>query len=145
MARPVSATRALKFALRITMCACGTRFRFGYNRSFGLEHDMPIYEYRCSECGHQKEALQKISDAPLTDCPKCGKPGLKKMVTAAGFQLKGSGWYATDFKGGAKAASTDSGSSSGSKDDAKGKDNSKGKDDSKAQAACGAGACPACT
>ena len=59
---------------------------------------MPIYEYRCAACGHQQEALQKVSDPPLTDCPKCGKPSLSKMLTAAGFQLKGSGWYATDFK-----------------------------------------------
>jgi putative FmdB family regulatory protein len=59
---------------------------------------MPIYEYRCESCGHQQEALQKVSDAPLKVCAKCGKPTLSKMVTAAGFQLKGSGWYATDFK-----------------------------------------------
>ena len=60
---------------------------------------MPIYEYRCGECGHQQEFLQKVSDAPLTECPKCHKPALSKMLSAAGFQLKGSGWYATDFKG----------------------------------------------
>jgi putative FmdB family regulatory protein len=59
---------------------------------------MPIYEYRCEACGFQKEFLQRISDAPLKDCPECGKGTLTKMVTAAGFQLKGSGWYATDFK-----------------------------------------------
>ena len=63
---------------------------------------MPIYEYRCSACGFQKEFLRKISDAPLTTCPECGKESLNKLLTAAGFQLKGSGWYATDFKGGAK-------------------------------------------
>jgi putative FmdB family regulatory protein len=63
---------------------------------------MPIYEYRCAACGFQKEYLQKMSDAPLTDCPECGKASLAKMVTAAGFQLKGSGWYVTDFKQGAK-------------------------------------------
>jgi putative FmdB family regulatory protein len=63
---------------------------------------MPIYEYRCSLCGHELEVLQKVTDAPVTDCPACGKPGLRKSLTAAGFQLKGSGWYATDFKGGAK-------------------------------------------
>ena len=61
---------------------------------------MPIYEYRCGACGFQKEFLQKMSDAQLKDCPECGKPSLSKMVTAAGFQLKGSGWYATDFKHG---------------------------------------------
>lgn len=64
---------------------------------------MPIYEYRCGSCGFQKEFLQKISDAPLKDCPECGKSSLSKMVTAAGFQLKGSGWYATDFKNSAKS------------------------------------------
>lgn len=61
---------------------------------------MPIYAYRCQDCGFAKDVLQKISDAPLTECPSCGKPGFKKQLTAAGFQLKGTGWYATDFKGG---------------------------------------------
>lgn len=61
---------------------------------------MPIYEYRCASCGFQKDFLQKMSDAPLTDCPECGKPELKKQLSAAGFQLKGSGWYASDFKSG---------------------------------------------
>jgi putative FmdB family regulatory protein len=66
---------------------------------------MPIYEYRCGKCGFQKEFLQRVSDAPLKKCPECGKPALAKLVTAAGFQLKGTGWYATDFKGaGAKPA-----------------------------------------
>ena len=60
---------------------------------------MPIYEYRCAECGHEHEALQKVSEPPLTVCPACGKPALQKQLSAAGFQLKGSGWYATDFKG----------------------------------------------
>jgi putative FmdB family regulatory protein len=59
---------------------------------------MPIYEYRCSACGHQEEFLQKVSDPVLTECPACGKPALEKQLSAAGFQLKGSGWYATDFK-----------------------------------------------
>ena len=59
---------------------------------------MPIYEYRCQSCGYEKEYLQRMSDAPLTDCPECGKPTLKKLISAAGFQLKGNGWYATDFK-----------------------------------------------
>jgi putative FmdB family regulatory protein len=67
---------------------------------------MPIYEYRCESCGHQQEFLQKVNDAPLTVCTKCGKATFSKMVTAAGFQLKGSGWYATDFKNsGSKPAS----------------------------------------
>jgi putative FmdB family regulatory protein len=61
---------------------------------------MPIYAYKCGSCGHAKDVLQKIADAPLTDCPEFGKPTFSKKLTAAGFQLKGSGWYATDFKGG---------------------------------------------
>ena len=72
---------------------------------------MPIYEYRCEACGHKLEALQKLSDSPLRDCPVCGKSRLSKLVTAAGFQLKGSGWYATDFKGsGSKPAAAKTGS-----------------------------------
>jgi len=63
---------------------------------------MPIYEYRCSSCGHEQEVLQKLSDPPLTECSACGKSTLRKLVSAAGFHLKGSGWYATDFKGGSK-------------------------------------------
>ena len=59
---------------------------------------MPIYEYRCQACGHELEKLQKMSDAPLVDCPACGKPALNKLVSAAGFRLKGGGWYETDFK-----------------------------------------------
>jgi putative FmdB family regulatory protein len=69
---------------------------------------MPIYEYRCTACNHELEALQKLSEAPLRTCPKCGKESLTKLVSAAGFQLKGSGWYATDFKhSGAKPAAKD--------------------------------------
>jgi putative FmdB family regulatory protein len=67
---------------------------------------MPIYAYKCEACGFAKDVLQKMSDAPLQDCPTCGKPSFKKQLTAAGFQLKGSGWYATDFKGGATPAGT---------------------------------------
>ncbi|HWA36376.1 MAG TPA: zinc ribbon domain-containing protein [Burkholderiales bacterium] len=63
---------------------------------------MPIYEYRCEACGHQEEHLQKVSEAPLAVCPSCNKPAYRKQLSAAGFQLKGSGWYATDFKPGAK-------------------------------------------
>ena len=59
---------------------------------------MPIYEYTCSECDYAHEALQKMSDAPLTACPACGEPSLKKKISAAGFRLSGSGWYETDFK-----------------------------------------------
>ena len=63
---------------------------------------MPIYEYRCNVCGQELEVLQKVTEPPLTDCPSCGKPGMQKLLTAAGFHLKGGGWYATDFKGGSK-------------------------------------------
>jgi putative FmdB family regulatory protein len=80
---------------------------------------MPIYAYRCDECGFAKDVLQKIADPVLTDCPSCGKSSFKKQVTAAGFQLKGSGWYVTDFRGGnapatGTAPATDSGSSAAS-------------------------------
>lgn len=61
---------------------------------------MPIYAYKCGSCGHAKDVLQKMSDAPLTQCPACGADTFSKQVTAAGFQLKGSGWYVTDFRGG---------------------------------------------
>ena len=63
---------------------------------------MPIYEYQCAECGYQLEVLQKISDEPLKDCPQCGEPAMKKLVSAAAFRLKGGGWYETDFKSGDK-------------------------------------------
>lgn len=64
---------------------------------------MPIYAYKCASCGHAKDVLQKLSDAPLTACPACGAESFSKQVTAAGFQLKGSGWYATDFRNGSGA------------------------------------------
>jgi len=66
---------------------------------------MPIYAYKCESCGHAKDVLQKISDAPLTECPACGKATFSKQITAAGFQLKGSGWYVTDFRGGSGGTS----------------------------------------
>lgn len=66
---------------------------------------MPIYAYRCSSCGHAKDVLQKISDPVLTTCPACGAESFQKQITAAGFQLKGSGWYATDFRGGSGGTS----------------------------------------
>ncbi|GAB4165016.1 MAG: zinc ribbon domain-containing protein [Rhodocyclaceae bacterium] len=90
---------------------------------------MPIYEYRCTACGFKKEYLQRLSDAPLTDCPECGGATFDKLLSAGSFQLKGSGWYATDFKGGAKAKSSGSPAA--------------GKAESKP--ACGAGGCPAST
>lgn len=67
---------------------------------------MPIYAYRCSNCGHAEDVLQKMSDSPLTQCPACGEATYVKQVTAAGFQLKGSGWYVTDFRDGGKKPST---------------------------------------
>jgi len=71
---------------------------------------MPIYAYRCAACGHARDMLQKISDPVLTVCPACGAGAFEKQLTAAGFQLKGSGWYATDFRGGTTgAAKTDDG------------------------------------
>ena len=78
---------------------------------------MPIYEYQCESCEHKLEALQKISDAPMKDCPKCDKPALKKIISAAGFRLKGSGWYETDFKtGNKKNLAGEAGSSASSSD-----------------------------
>src|SRR5437762_3719313 len=65
---------------------------------------MPIYEYRCEACGHQEEFLQRVSEPPFTECPVCHKPTFQKLLSAAGFQLKGSGWYATDFKSKPKPA-----------------------------------------
>jgi putative FmdB family regulatory protein len=79
---------------------------------------MPIYAYKCFSCGHEKDVLQKVSDAPLTDCPACGAAAFAKQITAAGFQLKGSGWYATDFRNG-------SGKPSGKPADSKGEGDSK--------------------
>ena len=124
---------------------------------------MPIYEYRCASCGHQQEFLQKVSDAPLKVCPKCGKPELAKMLTAAGFQLKGSGWYATDFrnKGTAPAKSGDaaktdskpadsgsSASSSGSSGSGSSGSGSSGSGSSgsgsSGSGSCGAGGCSSC-
>ncbi|HKJ18232.1 MAG TPA: zinc ribbon domain-containing protein [Xanthomonadales bacterium] len=63
---------------------------------------MPIYEYRCNSCGHQLEKIQRMSDDPLTDCPSCEKSALRRLISPAGFRLKGSGWYETDFKTGSK-------------------------------------------
>ena len=68
---------------------------------------MPIYAYKCASCGHAKDVLQKMSDAPLTECPACGASAFEKQLTAAGFQLKGSGWYATDFRNGSKPQAKD--------------------------------------
>jgi putative FmdB family regulatory protein len=77
---------------------------------------MPIYEYQCTKCEHKMEALQKMSEKPLLDCPACGKPGLSKLISAVSFRLKGSGWYETDFKTGNKKqlAESESAAESGS-------------------------------
>ncbi|CAM3363645.1 hypothetical protein BOSP111201_01185 [Bordetella sputigena] len=82
---------------------------------------MPIYAYKCSSCGHAKDVLQKISDAPLTVCPECGASTFSKQVTAAGFQLKGSGWYVTDFRnnGGSGSNAAASGGKTEAKSDGK--------------------------
>lgn len=80
---------------------------------------MPIYAYKCSDCGFEQDVMQKVSDTPLTECPQCAKASFSKQLTAAGFQLKGNGYYATDFKNGSKPADNPS-------------------------PACGTGACPAC-
>ena len=88
---------------------------------------MPIYEYRCSSCGHELESLQKLSDAPLTTCPSCKADTLVKLMSAAGFQLKGSGWYATDFKGsGGKPAPAKTGGEAPSDAKSEGKSETKG-------------------
>ena len=103
---------------------------------------MPIYEYRCSSCGSEHEVLQKISEPPLLTCPSCRKDALTKLISAAGFQLKGSGWYATDFRNGSKPAKTDT--KTDGKTDAKPNGGSSGeskssdtKSESAAPAACG--------
>jgi putative FmdB family regulatory protein len=102
---------------------------------------MPIYAYKCAACGHEKDVLQKISDAPLTACPACGAESFAKQLTAAGFQLKGSGWYATDFKGGAKPASEPAQTEPAKTEPAKTESATLA---SAAAPACGTGACPAC-
>jgi len=106
---------------------------------------MPIYEYRCSSCGHELEALQKFADAPLTDCPTCNAQALVKLVSAAGFQLKGSGWYATDFKGGgSKPAAAKPAAAKPDGDGKAAETKSDGKPEAAAPA-CGAGACSSCS
>jgi putative FmdB family regulatory protein len=92
---------------------------------------MPIYEYECEACGHRLEALQKLSDAPLKKCPECGKPALHKLMSAAGFRLKGGGWYETDFKSGNKRNVH----GEGDKPAAESKDKKEGKDKKAAEPA----------
>jgi len=113
---------------------------------------MPIYAYRCETCGFAKDVLQKMSDDPLSQCPECGKDTFRKQVTAAGFQLKGSGWYVTDFRGGsggasapaAGASSTAAAASSGesassSTESASASSSSGGESSSAPAASCGGG------
>ena len=98
---------------------------------------MPIYAYKCESCGHSKDVLQKMSDAPLVDCPHCGAATFKKQLTAAGFQLKGSGWYVTDFRDG-------KGGSDKAKDGEKSKESgSSEKSDTPASSGTNAAATPA--
>jgi putative FmdB family regulatory protein len=92
---------------------------------------MPIYEYRCTECGHQTEVLQKISEPPLTVCSVCGKPSMTKLLSAAGFQLKGSGWYATDFKSASRKPESKADAKADSKPDAKADSKSDAKPEAK--------------
>lgn len=94
---------------------------------------MPIYEYRCDKCGIEKEYLQKVSDAPISACP-CGESTMTKLISAAGFQLKGSGWYATDFKNSGSGASA-----------AKSETAAEKPSEPAAGGGCGNGPCPACT
>ena len=97
---------------------------------------MPIYEYRCTSCGYENEYLQRVSEPQLTDCPDCGKATFTKLISAAGFQLKGNGWYATDFKNNGSKPKADKPKDEGE---------TTKKDESKAEPACGTGACPACS
>ncbi|HET7160011.1 MAG TPA: zinc ribbon domain-containing protein, partial [Burkholderiales bacterium] len=90
--------------------------RLRYNDFLRSGAIMPIYEYRCATCGHQKEYLQKVSDPRLTDCPQCGKATFEKMLSAAGFQLKGSGWYVTDFRDNGSKPKDTSNQSKGAKE-----------------------------
>lgn len=115
---------------------------------------MPIYAYKCGSCGHARDVLQKLSDAPLTTCPACGAEAFSKQLTAAGFQLKGSGWYVTDFRNGnggaAKAPATESGGAADAKpaekpaSDTKPSDAAPSKPDSPAASAGGCGSACGC-
>ena len=105
---------------------------------------MPFYEYRCDACGHDVEALQKVNDDPLVDCPTCGAATLRRIVSAPAFRLKGTGWYATDFKNNGTSKAGSSGKDKGeSKPDSGSSTEASG--GSTEAATCGAGACPSCT
>jgi len=97
---------------------------------------MPIYEYRCQSCNHELEAMQKLSDPELSDCPACGKPGLKKLISAVGFRLKGSGWYETDFKKGGAQKNV-------AKEESAPKESKESSSSGAGDGAGGCGACPA--
>ena len=105
---------------------------------------MPIYEYRCAKCGFQQEYLQRLNEPPLTKCPECGKKSFNKMVTAAGFQLKGTGWYVTDFKNKGTPAAKKDKPADGAGKDAAAKDTaskeSKSTESAKTESAGGAAA-----
>jgi len=98
---------------------------------------MPIYEYQCQVCGHEFETIQKMSESPLTDCPECNKPELKKLISVAGFQLKGTGWYATDFKDGGASKNKKEGAMEKKEDKKSGGSTSDSK--KKAGGGCGGG------
>ena len=101
---------------------------------------MPIYAYRCGRCGHELDALQKISEPALTDCPACGEAALQKMLTAPGFQLTGSGWYQTDYRGGAKPAAAGAAAATDAPSEAKAEAKSEAKSDAPAPSTgCGSG------
>ena len=104
---------------------------------------MPIYAYKCGSCGHAKDVLQKISDAPLTACPACGAEAFSKQITAAGFQLKGSGWYVTDFRGSSGAGAAPAADKPADKP-ADSKPDAGSKSDAPAASAGGCGASCAC-
>jgi putative FmdB family regulatory protein len=110
---------------------------------------MPIYEYRCADCGFQNEYLQKVSEPPMTLCPACGKEAFRKLLTAAGFQLKGSGWYVTDFKNSGKSASKSTPAESAKPEGGKpegangGESTSESKSESKSEASSDKGAASA--
>ena len=97
---------------------------------------MPIYEYRCQSCNHELEAMQKLSDPELSDCPACGKPDLKKLISAVGFRLQGGGWYETDFKKGGAQKNV-------AKEDTAPKESKESGSSGACDGAGGCGACPA--
>ncbi len=100
---------------------------------------MPIYEYRCEDCAHEFEVIQKMTESALKDCPQCGQARLKKLISASGFQLKGTGWYATDFKdSGKKADPKDSGKKADPKSSAKPQPS---KPEKTGSGGCGSGGC----